>query len=99
MNFYDLMKHLCYAVGVQNDTPMSFNDSDEETYHYKQYLNDALADIWSEDWNFRKANMTFNTIVGVANYTRPQGIICQNGVSIDGNILKCVDITTLPPLS
>ena len=84
MNFYDLIKKLCYSTGVNSRPPNTFGDTQTATIKYKQFLNDALAEIFSEQFNFRKDTLTFSTVAGQSEYTKPVGIIEKLGVRVTG---------------
>src|ERR1035437_8164818 len=84
MNYFQLIQNLCYTAGVAEDPPIFFNDTDEETIKYKQHINQALAEIFAEEWNFRKDILIFSTIPDQAFYDMPAGIIEKKGIKIDG---------------
>ena len=84
MNFYELIVNLCYPTGVGEAPPASFDDTDEEPIQYKQYINQALNEVFSEEWNFRKDLVTFQTVAGQSSYDMPAGIIEKAGVRVEG---------------
>ena len=83
MNFNEIIKQFCRTNTV-DEQPPSFGDTDEETHKKKQMINNALAEIFSEEWNFRKDVTTFQTVAGQSIYDMPLGIIEKQGVRVDG---------------
>ena len=83
MNFYDIIKSFCRTNTV-DEQPPSFSATDEETLKKKQMLNNALAEIFCEQWNFRKDSTTFQTVAGQSIYDMPAGIIEKQGVRVEG---------------
>ena len=83
MNFDGLIKSFCRTNTV-DEQPPSFSATDEETYKKKQMLNNALSEIFCEEWNFRKSVMTFQTVDGQSAYDMPLGIIEKQGVKVEG---------------
>ena len=84
MNYFDLIKSLCRSIALKKRPPTSFNDTQETMYKYKQLITNALADIFSEEWNFRKDILTFQTVAGQSSYDMPLGIIEKQGVRVVG---------------
>lgn len=92
MNYYDILKSLCRTTGVKKTPPTTFSDTSETTQKLKQYINNALADIYSEEWNFRKTSTTFSTVAAQSEYTLPAGVIEK--IKIGDTILKCISDPT-----
>jgi len=90
MNFFDLITSLCYTTGVTSTPPTTFDSSDDETFKYKQYLNQANSDIIKKlPWNFRNKTLNFSTVIGRVEYTRPTGTIKK--VYYDGKELRFIE--------
>lgn len=87
-NFYDLIKQLCRSQALRKEPPSSFSENNEENTRYKQLINEALSEIFSEVWNFRKDITTFQAIAGQSSYDRPNGTICDEGVVVNGDTYK-----------
>lgn len=83
MNYGQILIAFCRTNTV-DEQPPSFSATDSETLKKKQHINNALAEIFSEEYNFRKDILTFQTVVGQSSYDRPNGTICKDGVVVNG---------------
>lgn len=87
MNYGQILTELC-RINTVDEQPPSFSATDEETQKKKQLINSALAEIFSEEWNFRKDILTFQTVIGQSSYDRPIGTICKEGVLVNGYLYE-----------
>lgn len=84
MNYGEILTEFCISNTVDENPPV-FSSTDRKTLKYKKHINDALAEIFSEEWESRKDILTFSTIVGQNSYDRPNGTICKGGVVVNGD--------------
>jgi len=91
MNYGELIQSFCRTNTV-DDMPSSFSATDEDSLKRKQIINNALAEIFCEQWNFRKDIITFQTVAEQSIYDMPIGIIDKQGIRVDGirNPLKLI---------
>lgn len=84
MNYFEIIKSLCRSMALRKRPPSMFSIETEEMHKYKQLINNALNEIFSEEWNFRKDVITFITVAGQSIYDMPAGIIEKKGMKIEG---------------
>lgn len=66
---------LCKRPGVEEDPPVSFNDTDEDMLKYKEYIKQANRDIIkSHNFNFKKSTITLSTAIGQREYDKTGNI-------------------------